>query len=82
MSWGKGKILTVLADIISQMEGMPAREIGPESSFGNDLGIRPLRLVDLAVEAETRFDVTIPDEEIDHFKTVGDLTDYISGRLS
>ena len=42
-----------------------------------ELGIDSLSLIDVAVAAEDAFGIRIPDEELEHFQTVGDAIDYI-----
>jgi acyl carrier protein len=76
------KSWATLGEIMSQLERGtgPGRRRG--TSFADDLGIDPLRLIDVAVEAEVRFDVTVPDEEIDNLKTAGDFAGYVFDHLS
>lgn len=42
-----------------------------------DLGADSLDLVDLAMKLEDEFDIEIPDEEIEHIKSVGDLVNLL-----
>ena len=41
------------------------------------LGLDSLSKIDLAVAAEDRFGIPIPDEDLERFVTVGDLLDYV-----
>jgi len=42
-----------------------------------ELGLDSLSLIDVAVATEDAFGIRIPDEELEHFQTVGDAIDYI-----
>ena len=43
-----------------------------------DIGADSIDLVDLISELEDTFDISIPDEAIESFKTVGDVADYVN----
>ncbi len=49
-----------------------------ESSFVNDLGADSLDIVELVMELEDEFDVSIPDEDAEKMQTVGDAVKYIN----
>ena len=48
-----------------------------EAELMGDLGINSLELAELVFSCEERFDITIDDEELHKFKTVGDAVNYI-----
>ena len=50
----------------------------PEKSFVDDLDIDSLSMVEIAVQAEDKFGVKIPDDQLAQLKTVGDAVDYIA----
>jgi acyl carrier protein len=52
--------------------------VTPEKSFIDDLDIDSLSMVEIAVQAEDKFGVKIPDEQLAELKTVGDAVDYIA----
>ena len=56
---------------------MPAADVSPEKSFTDDLDIDSLSMVEIAVQAEDRFGVKIPDDELANLKTVADAVAYI-----
>ncbi|HZG93770.1 MAG TPA: acyl carrier protein [Mycobacteriales bacterium] len=70
-------ILTGLAEIINEITGRPASSVVPEASFTDDLDIDSLSMVEVAVAAEERFGVKIPDEALAKLKTVQDAIDFI-----
>ena len=64
-------------DIISEQMGADKSEITRETSFINDLNADSLDTVELVMEFEDEFDMTIPDEEAEKIQTVGAAIDYI-----
>jgi acyl carrier protein len=53
----------------------------PEATFGDDLDADSLDLVELVMALEEEFDVTVPEEELDGIKTVGQAFDLVKGKL-
>ena len=64
-------------DIVSEHLDTPRDEISRESSFIEDLKADSLDIVELVMEFEEEFDITIPDEDYEKIRTVGDAIDYI-----
>ena len=67
-----------LIDIISEQMGVDKAEITRETSFINDLNADSLDTVELVMEFEDEFDMSIPDEEAEKIQTVGAALDYIT----
>ena len=65
-------------EIISEQMGVDKAEIARETSFINDLNADSLDTVELVMEFEDEFDMSIPDEEAEKIQTVGAAIDYIS----
>ena len=63
--------------IVSEQLGVPREEITRESRFVEDLKADSLDVVELVMEFEEEFDVTIPDEDYEKIRTVGDAFKYI-----
>ncbi|AOS65226.1 acyl carrier protein [Actinoalloteichus hymeniacidonis] len=66
-----------LAAIVEEVAGVEAAEVTPDKSFIDDLDIDSLSMVEIAVQAEDKFGVKIPDDELANLKTVGDAVKYI-----
>jgi acyl carrier protein len=66
-----------LADIVNEVAGVPADDVQLDKSFVDDLDVDSLSMVEVVVEAEEKFGVTIPDDQVKNLKTVGDAVDYI-----
>lgn len=63
--------------IVSEQMGVDKAEISRETSFVNDLNADSLDTVELVMEFEDEFEMSIPDEEAEKIKTVGQAIDYI-----
>jgi acyl carrier protein len=71
-------IETKVIEIISEQMGVDKSEITRETSFINDLNADSLDTVELVMEFEDEFDMSIPDEEAEKIQTVGAAIDYIA----
>ena len=67
-----------VVDIIVDKLGVDAAEVAPAASFTNDLGADSLDTVELIMEFEKEFEISIPDEDAEKITTVGDAINYIS----
>ncbi len=63
--------------IIVDKLGVEESEVTPAASFTNDLGADSLDTVELIMEFEKAFSITIPDEAAEKIATVGDAITYI-----
>lgn len=66
--------------IIVDKLGVDESEVSNEASFTNDLGADSLDTVELIMEFEKEFDLSIPDEEAEKIETVGDAVTYLSAQ--
>ena len=64
-------------EIISEQMGVDKSEISRPTSFINDLNADSLDTVELVMEFEDEFDISIPDEEAEKIQTVGAAIDHI-----
>ena len=64
-------------EIVSEQMGVDKSEITRETSFVNDLNADSLDTVELVMEFEDEFEMSIPDEEAEKIQTVGQAVDYI-----
>ncbi len=72
-----GVVESKVVDIVSEQMGVDKSEISRETSFINDLNADSLDTVELVMEFEDEFDMSIPDEEAEKIQTVGAAIDYI-----
>ena len=68
-----------IIEIVSEQMGVDKSEITRDTSFINDLNADSLDTVELVMEFEDEFDMSIPDEEAEKIQTVGAAIDYIVG---
>lgn len=73
-------VMERVTDIVSEQLGVDKDKINAETSFVNDLGADSLDTVELVMELEEEFDVTIPDEEAEKIQTVGQAVGYIESQ--
>ncbi|HEV3380473.1 MAG TPA: acyl carrier protein [Trebonia sp.] len=72
------EILAGIAEIIDEVAGVPADEVTAEKNFVEDLDIDSLSMVEIAVAAQDKFGVEIPDEQLKDLKTVQDVMNFVS----
>ena len=73
MSEIESKVKAIIVDKL----GVDEADVKPEASFTNDLGADSLDTVELIMEFEKAFDITIPDDASGEILTVGDAINYI-----
>ena len=73
-----GKVKAIIVDKLGVDEG----EVSPEASFTNDLGADSLDTVELIMEFEKEFNISIPDEEAEKITTVGDAIDFLEKNVT
>ncbi|NOX85367.1 MAG: acyl carrier protein [Chlorobi bacterium] len=73
MSDIRAKVVSIIIDKL----GVEESEVTDEASFTNDLGADSLDTVELIMEFEKEFNLSIPDEEAEKIETVGDAITYI-----
>ena len=66
-----------LASILEEVADVSPSDVSDEKSFVDDLDVDSLSMVEVAMAAEEKFGVKIPDDELPKLKTVGDAVSYI-----
>ena len=77
MAQTEQEILVGLGEIVNEVAGVPADQVTPEKTFADDLDIDSLSMVEIAVAAQDKFGVQIPDDHLRDLKTVQDVIDYV-----
>jgi len=82
------KILNIMSEIAEKVKkiivdklGVDEAEVSHEASFTNDLGADSLDTVELIMEFEKEFDVSIPDDQAENIATVGQAIDYLTNQV-
>ena len=71
----------VKAIIVAKL-GVDENEVKSEASFANDLGADSLDTVELIMEFEKVFSISIPDDQAEKISTVGDAIAYITNAIA
>ncbi|MFQ5462639.1 MAG: acyl carrier protein [Phycisphaerae bacterium] len=68
--------------IVSEQMSVDVGELSRDTSFANDLNADSLDTVELVMELEDEFDMTIPDDDAEKLKTIGEAVDFINKSLA
>ncbi|HAA15126.1 MAG TPA: acyl carrier protein [Cytophagales bacterium] len=71
------EIASKVKSIIVDKLGVEDSEVTPEASFTNDLGADSLDTVELIMEFEKEFNISIPDDQAENIATVGQAITYL-----
>jgi len=82
MALSEQDILQGNGEIVDEIAGVPADEVTPGMSFVDDLDIDSLSMVEIAVAAQDKFGVEIPDDQLKDLKTVQDVINYVHKNAS
>jgi len=77
MSDVQAKVTAIIVDKL----GVDEAEVTKEASFTNDLGADSLDTVELIMEFEREFNISIPDDQAEKIGTVGQAVEYIQNNL-
>lgn len=73
----ESKVKAIIVDKL----GVDESEVTHEANFTNDLGADSLDTVELIMEFEKEFDISIPDEDAENIATVGNAVEYLQEKL-
>jgi len=77
MALTEQEILVGLGEILDDVVGISADRVTPEKTFADDLDVDSLSMVEIAIAAQDRFGVEIPDDHLADLTTVQDVIDYV-----
>ena len=75
------EIRAAVKQSVANIANLDAGEIGDEASYKDDLQLDSLTILEIAVDAEFKFQVKIPDEELSSILTVGDTVRIVQQYL-
>lgn len=79
--WTMSSIEARVKKIIVDKLGVDEAEITHEASFTNDLGADSLDTVELIMEFEREFSISIPDDKAEAIQRVGDAIEYLQSEI-
>ena len=74
----ESKVKAIIVDKL----GVDESEVTADANFTNDLGADSLDTVELIMEFEKEFDISIPDEDAENIATVGNAVDYLQEKTA
>jgi acyl carrier protein len=78
MALSQNEVLAGLAEIVNEETGIDTESVKMEKSFVDDLDIDSISMMTIVVNAEEKFSVKIPDDEVKNLVTVGDAVNFIT----
>ena len=78
MALSQSEVLAGLAEIVNEETGIATEAVQLDKSFTDDLDIDSISMMTIVVNAEDKFGVKIPDEEVKNLVTVGDAVNFIT----
>jgi acyl carrier protein len=78
MALSQSEVLAGLAEIVNEETGIATDAVQLDKSFTDDLDIDSISMMTIVVNAEDKFGVKIPDEEVKNLITVGDAVNFIT----
>ena len=78
MALSEQDVLAGLAELVNDETGIAADAVQKDKSFTDDLDIDSISMMTIVVNAEDKFGVKIPDEEVKNLITVADAVNYIT----
>lgn len=77
----RAEIFNELKEIVLDYLGDDDIEVSEDSVLTDDLGLTSLDLISIVGDVEDSFGISVEDEAMESIETVGDVLDYIEGRL-
>jgi acyl carrier protein len=78
MALSQAEVLNGLAEIVNEETGIDTSSVQMEKSFVDDLDIDSISMLTIVMNAEEKFGVTIPEENVADLKTVADAVNFIT----
>jgi acyl carrier protein len=78
MALSRDEVLAGLAELINDETGIATDTVEADKSFTDDLDIDSISMMTIVVNAEEKFGVRIPDDEVKNLTTVGDAVGFIA----
>lgn len=77
MALSQAEVLEGLAELVNDETGISTDSVQLDKSFADDLDIDSISMITIVMNAEEKFGVSIPEDEVANLKTVGDAVNFI-----
>ena len=77
----RDKVREMVMKVVEDQLGPFRSEVTDKSSFDKDLGADSLDKVEMIMELEDRFEISVDDDEIEKLQTIGEVVDFLVKRL-
>ena len=77
MALSQAEVLAGLAELVNDETGIATDSVQVDKSFSDDLDIDSISMITIVMNAEEKFSVSIPEDQVGNLKTVGDAVDFI-----
>jgi acyl carrier protein len=77
----KDSIQKGIIDIVSEISGVDADEIKPETDFAKDLEVDSIKAIEITVAIEKKFKVSVRDEDVPNIMTLGQAVELVTRLL-
>ena len=76
------EIFTSIKDLATELLGVDADKVTNEARFKEDLDADSLDIVEFVMGMEEKFDVELPESEVEGVTTVGQAVDLVASKLA
>ena len=77
----RSEIFDKISQMIKEQMHHEDMEVTEETSLKDELGVDSIDLMEFVVDLEDEFSIEIPDDDIETIEQLGDMLDYLEGRL-
>lgn len=78
----RAEVLAVMRDCAVELLKIDPAKVTEEATFADDLEADSLDVVELVMALEEKLDISIPEEELEGIKTVGEALDVIAAKVA
>lgn len=75
-------IFNKMAEVVRGKVKNPDLTLTTSMDIQKDLGLDSIELVELIIDLEEAFQLSIPDEDVEDLASLGELTDYLNNRIN
>ena len=75
------QIEEIVLDIISSQSGVSKNKISNEANLQTDINLDSLDIVEIVIDLEDRFGISIDEEHLEKFATINNIVDYIERKV-